>query len=60
MKINLDLNKIITTVILTIILYIGKTVHDLEINQKLIQYQMIQINKVLQDLYETKVDRLNK
>ncbi len=57
MNIKIDVNKIITAVILAIILYIGSTVHDLEINQRLIQYQMTQTNKILQDLYDTKKNK---
>ena len=49
MNINIDLSKILTAIIISIIMYIGKTVHDIEINQKLIQYQLEQIYPVLQE-----------
>ena len=52
MQIKIDISKILTAIILAIVMYIGKTVHDLEINQKLIQYQLEQIYPVLQDLSE--------
>jgi len=52
MNLKLDINSIITAVIIALIMYIGNTVHNLEINQKIIQYQMDQNNKLFQELYE--------
>ena len=57
MKIEIDISKIMTAIILAIIMYIGKTVHDIEINQKLIQYQIEQIYPILQE-HSEKIDKL--
>ena len=57
MKIELDISKIVTAIILGLVMYIGKTVHDLEINQKILQYQMQENNRLFQELYE-RTDKL--
>jgi len=54
MNINIDTGKIITTLIIALLLYIGSTVRELELEQKLQAYKLEQVNYVLQDLYETK------
>jgi YbbR domain-containing protein len=57
MKIELDISKIITSIILAVVLYIGTTVYNLDKEQKLINYKIDQIHLVLQDLYERKIKK---
>ena len=59
MNIKLDFNKIITTLLLAMMTYIGHTVYELDKKSALLSYQLEQLNVVLQDLYETKMDKPN-
>jgi hypothetical protein len=60
MNITIDVGKIITALILALLMYIGNTVHELQINQNLQEYKLEQTNYVLQDLYETKREIIKK
>jgi len=57
MKIEFDLGKIITSILLAIILYMGNTIYELDKEQKLINYKIDMIHEVLQDLYEIKAKK---
>jgi hypothetical protein len=57
MKIEFDLGKIITSILLAIILYMGNTIYELDKEQKLINYNIDMIHEVLKDLYEIKAKR---
>ncbi|MDB4681397.1 hypothetical protein OAE88_00655 [bacterium] len=57
MKIDLDASKILTAVILALVLYIGKTVYQLDVDMNLVKYQVSQQNVVLQDIYDNKKDK---
>jgi len=57
MKIEFDLGKIITSILLAIILYMGNTIYKLDKEQKLINYKIDMIHEVLQDLYEIKAKK---
>jgi len=57
MKFEIDFTKIITSLILAALLYIGSTVHELDKEQKLINYKITQIHSVLQNLYEVKAKK---
>ncbi len=51
---EIDFNKILTSVILAILMYMGSTVYEMDKEQKLINYKIDQIHMVLQNLYEIK------
>jgi len=57
MNINIDFSKIITSILLAIILYMGTTIHTMDKEQDLINYKIDQIHVVLQDLYEIKAKK---
>lgn len=48
----IDLNKVLTSVVTAVVLYIGATVYQLDKDVALIKYQMNQNNSVLQMLSE--------
>ena len=57
MSVEIDTNKILTAVLLALVMYIGKTVYELDVEMELVKYQVEQSHTVLQDLYEIKKDR---
>jgi len=54
MKLEIDFNKILTSIILAILMYMGSTIYEMDKEQKLINYKIDQIHMVLQNLYEIK------
>ena len=57
MKLEIDANKILTAIILALVMYIGKTVYMLDKDMALVQYKLIEQNRVLQDIYDNKRDK---
>jgi len=55
MKIDIDFNKILTSIILAGLMYLGTTIYRIDKEQSLINYKIEQIHIILQDLYEIKV-----
>jgi len=71
MQLEIDSSKVITgvitSVIISILIYIGSTVYILDKHSELIEYKIEMIdqkvdsfNVVAQDLYETKADKYRK
>jgi hypothetical protein len=52
MNVDIDANKILTTVLLAILMYVGNTVYSLDKEVALLNYKMEQNNQVLQMLSE--------
>jgi len=57
MKLEIDFSKIITSIILAAIMYMGSTVYEMDKEQSLINYKIDQIHAVLQNLYEIKAKK---
>jgi len=57
MNIKIDFNKIIMSIIMAGIMYMGRTVYAMDKEQQLINYKIDQIHIVLQDLYEIKAKK---
>ena len=57
MSVEVDANKILTSIILALIIYIGKTVYQLDKDMSIVKYQVDQMNYVFQDIYELKADK---
>jgi mannosyltransferase OCH1-like enzyme len=71
MQIEIDTAKVITgvatSIIISILIYIGSTVYELDKHSEILEYRMEILdqkieafNKVAQDLYETKADKFRK
>lgn len=60
-ELDLDFGDIVTKVVggvaIALLLYIGQTVHRLDKRSDIVDYRMEQMNKVVQDLYDTKKNR---
>jgi len=57
MNIQLDTNKIVHTIAMALILYIGTTVYNLDKSNTLQEYKIEQIHLVLQNIVENKKDK---
>lgn len=57
MSVDIDASKILTAVILALVMYIGQTVYELDVEMELVKYQLQEANRVLQDIYETKANK---
>jgi len=57
MEVKLNINNILTTIIIALVLYIGQTVYELDKEMILVNYKMEQIHTVLQDISENKKDK---
>jgi hypothetical protein len=57
MNINININTILTTLLTSVIIYLAATLHDLEIDNALMNYKIEQLYPVLQEFSEN-IDNL--